>query len=622
MKNIIEFIIIWPFVSFIISLIIPRTNEKALSSFAFFAVSLHLLTNFLWLFKWLFDGALPFNIVEFSIYSSHNMNFFIDLYYDATTAVFSLVGSFLIFLVTYYSRIYLHRESGYKRYFNTILVFYFGYTLTVFSGNLETLFTGWEVLGLTSFLLVAFYRERYLPVKNAFKVFSIYRIGDVGIILAMWASHHLWHENITFHKLLNADLVHHHLEGHTLFGLFISIMLLIAASAKSAQFPFTSWLPRAMEGPTPSSAIFYGSLSVHLGLFLMIRTMPFWHDQILARVAIGIVGLFTAIISASAGRVQSSVKSQIAYASAAQIGLMFIELALGWKTFALVHFVGNAFLRTYQLLVSPSIVSYLIRQQFYNFEAKHENIETHFSKKLEYTLFLLSLREWNMDLMLDKWLWKPIKNLGNTLRFINARNIFFVTVPSLLLGIWLKVDSYHFPGFISDLLPEIFAFTGLMLVFRAYAGRRYVFVVWSLLILNHLWVLLAISFNEELSSSEILFYLGGLFIAGPLGYLVLYRLKKEEPDVNLNSFQGHVYKHPKLAGIFLFACLGIAGFPITSTFVGEDLLFAHIAYDQLFLAFFMALGYVVSGIAAIRMYARIFLGPHIRSDHPQALKAS
>ena len=263
MKNIIELIILWPLIAFIFSLFLPKSNEKIVSVFAYSAVTFHLLVNVVWLAYWITQGAQPVNIVEFSVFKSDHFNFFIDFYYDIATAFFTVTGSFLIFLVTYYSRIYLHRESGYKRYFNTILIFYFGYTLTVFAGNLETLFAGWEVLGLTSFLLVAFYRERYLPVKNAFKVFSIYRIGDVGIILAMWASHHFWHENITFSKLLNEDLVHHHLDGHTLFGVFISLMLLTAASAKSAQFPFTSWLPRAMEGPTPSSAIFYGSLSVH-----------------------------------------------------------------------------------------------------------------------------------------------------------------------------------------------------------------------------------------------------------------------------------------------------------------------------------------------------------------------
>lgn len=622
MENILELIIIWPLVAFVISLFLPKKNENLLSFFAFSAVSSHLVLNLFWLTSWINKGASPVNIVEFSIYKTADMDFFIDFYFDTVTAIYSLVGSFLIFLVTYYSRIYLHKESGYKRFFNTILIFYFGYTLIVYAGNLETLIIGWEILGLTSFLLVAFYRDRYLPVKNAFKVFSIYRIGDVGIILAMWASHHLWHENITFSKLNEANLVHHHLQEHSLFGLFIALMLLIAACAKSAQFPFTSWLPRAMEGPTPSSAIFYGSLSVHLGLFLLIRTMPFWEAQGLARVAIGLVGLLTAVLSASAGRVQSSVKSQIAYASAAQIGLMFIELALCFKTLALVHFVGNAFLRTYQLLISPSVVSYLIREQFYHFQAKHENIETRFSKKLEYSIFLLSIKEWNMDSLLDRLLWKPFKRLGNLLRFIQLKNLLLFLIPTFALGIILKLVSYNFPSFVLDVLPEFFAFIGLILVFRAYAGRKSVYVVWTLLIMHHFWVLLAISFNEALTGNEIVFYLSGVLLAGAIGYWVLFKVIQAEPDVNLNSFQGHVYTHPKYAATFLFVCLGLSGFPITSTFVGEDLLFSHIEYDQVFLAFFMALGYVVSGIAAIRMYARIFLGPHIRQDHPQALKSA
>jgi len=133
---------------------------------------------------------------------------------------------------------------------------------------------GWEILGISSFLLIAFYRDRYLPVKNAVKVFSIYRIGDVGLILAMWLMHHLWHENITFMKLSNFELVHEHLQRHSWIGVLISLLILISAAAKSAQLPFSSWLPRAMEGPTPSSAIFYGSLAVHLGVFLLLRPFP------------------------------------------------------------------------------------------------------------------------------------------------------------------------------------------------------------------------------------------------------------------------------------------------------------------------------------------------------------
>ena len=622
MEKILELLIVWPFVAFLISLFLPKMNEKLISGFTFGVIGIHFFTILGLILYWGTQGFHSVNLKEFSVYESHDMNFFIDFYFDHVTAVYCVVGAMLTFLVTTYSRIYLHRESGYKRFFYTILFFYAGYTLAVFAGNLETLFIGWEILGLTSFLLVAFYRERYLPVKNAFKVFSIYRIGDVGIILAMWASHHLWHENITFEKIQNYELVHHHLESHSMFGLFISIMILLAACAKSAQFPFSSWLPRAMEGPTPSSAIFYGSLSVHLGLFLLIRTMPFWEHQLIARILIGAVGIFTAAIGASIGRVQSSVKSQIAYASVAQIGLMFFELALGFETFALFHFAGNAFLRTYQLLVSPSAVSYLIREQFYHFEPKHENIETHFSKKLEYSLFLLSIKEYNMDELLDKLLWKPFKNLGNLLRFINIRNIYFITIPTFLVGVILQITRFNLPEFIVEILPEIFALIGLFLVFRAYAGRRNVFVVWSLLVMNHFWVTLAISFNDALSVYEIIFHLAGVVIAGTLGYIILWKMNQAEPDVDLNRFQGHVYEYPKMAALFLIACLGLAGFPITSTFIGEDILFSHVEYDQIFLAFYLALGFVISGIALIRMYARIFLGPHLKRYHAVAQRSS
>src|SRR5215217_5996759 len=107
----------------------------------------------------------------------------------------------------------------------------------------------------------------------------------------MWLSHHLWHENITFRQLNDYTFVSAELQQHSLIGVFISLMILISAAAKSAQLPFSSWLPRAMEGPTPSSAIFYGSLSVHLGVFLLLRTFPFWEHQFSVRIAIGLLGL-------------------------------------------------------------------------------------------------------------------------------------------------------------------------------------------------------------------------------------------------------------------------------------------------------------------------------------------
>ncbi|MBX7124095.1 MAG: hypothetical protein K1X47_00235, partial [Cyclobacteriaceae bacterium] len=412
LKTVLELFILLPLLGFLVSLVLPKKNEDLISWWSFLSVGVHMLFVQVFFVYWIFNGAESFNRPDLLILETADYQFFLDFFYDRVTAAYLLVGSFLTFLVTMYSRYYMHREGGYRRFFNTVLFFYVGYNLVVLAGNLETMFMGWEVLGISSFLLIAFYRDRYLPVKNAVKIFSIYRIGDVGLILAMWMSHHLWHENITFIKLHNAELVHEHLQMHTWTGVAISVFFLIAAAAKSAQLPFSSWLPRAMEGPTPSSAIFYGSLSVHMGAFVMLRTFPFWENQLSVRILILLMGLATALIATGIARVQSSIKSQIAYASIAQIGLIFMEIAAGFELLALIHFAGNAFLRTYQLLVSPSVVSYLIREQFYNFQPRPGTVEDTWPKKLEYSLYLLCIKEWNLDSMLYRFFWNPMKMLG------------------------------------------------------------------------------------------------------------------------------------------------------------------------------------------------------------------
>src|SRR5882672_5199099 len=203
MTILLPFFCILPLAGYILSLLIPGKKENAISTAAYSTVGLHLLGSVLFLGFWLYKGHPALNLKDVELYTTTGYSFYIDFYFDSVSAVYLIVGSLLTFLVTFYSRYYMHRESGYKRFFNTILFFYLGYTLVIFSGNLETLFIGWEILGISSFLLIAFYRDRYLPVKNAVKVFSIYRIGDVGLILAMWMSHHLWHESVTFMELNN-----------------------------------------------------------------------------------------------------------------------------------------------------------------------------------------------------------------------------------------------------------------------------------------------------------------------------------------------------------------------------------------------------------------------------------
>lgn len=622
MEIALQIFILIPLVGFLLSLLIPENKESFLSWLAVTVIGLQLILSSCFTILWLLKGRVSVGFDSFSIYQTNGYSFFLSFYFDKISAIYLLVGGILVSLVTRFSRYYLHREPGYKRFFNTVLFFYTGYSLTVLSGNLETLFIGWEILGICSFLLIAFYRNRYLPVKNAVKVFSVYRIGDIGIILAMWMSHHLWHENITFQKLNNYELVHEHLLSHSSIGVFIAMMLVLAAAVKSAQLPFSSWLPRAMEGPTPSSAIFYGSLSVHIGVFLLLRTFHFIEQQTSVRVFIAILGLVTALVATGIGRVQSSIKSQIAYGSIAQIGVIFIEVAFGFQNLALFHFAGNAFLRTYQLLVSPSVVTYLIREQFYRYSPDDKSIEYKYPTKIANSLYILCLKEFNLDNMMYGFLWNPMKIIGKKIRFLSLNQLIMIFVPLYFGGILLWIYQANFSAFFIHLLPIVFSLIGLLMVLKAFTERYRARMSWVLILLNHAWVALSISFNEHFSLSHVLLYLSGILVMGLFGYFTLRRIKRIEGNIDLDRFHGHVYEHPKIAFAFFLACLGVSGFPITPSFIGEDLIFSHIHKNQLLLAFLTALSLIIDGLAIIRIFARVFFGPHTKTYHEVAYRSS
>lgn len=571
---------------------------------------------------WLSCGHQPFNEKDWTLYASHDYEFFFDFFFDKVSASFVLVGSFLSSLVCLYSKTYMHRETGYRRFFQTILFFFLGYNITVLSGNLETLFIGWEILGISSFLLIAFYRDRYLPVKNAVKVFSIYRIGDVGILLAMWLSHHLWHANVTFSELAEYQEVHTHIAHYSGLALAISLLLVLSAMAKSALFPFSTWLPRAMEGPTPSSAIFYGSLSVHLGLFLLLRTYHFWEHQTTVRIVLFVIGVISFIIASGIAHVQSSIKSQIAYASIAQIGIMMAELSFGWVDIALIHFSGNAFFRTYQLLVSPSVVSYKIRDQFYHFAPRERHIPNGLPRRIAYGMYVLSLREWNLDTMMYRHLWNPIKSIGKRFDFLTLGRTFWLFAFLLISGSLALYTNYTLPNQINRLAPFLFALAGIVMVLKAFTERHNPFTALVMVVMNHFMVVIAIAFNEQYDWLEGLLYISGVTLAGAMGYLILRRFKQYERDLDLHQFHGHSHLHPGVAFAFLLCCLGLSGFPITPTFLGEDLIFSHIHEDQIGLAALVAFSFILDGLAIIRLYARLFLGPHSRSVYEMGYRAS
>ncbi len=603
-------ICILPISAFIILNFFKDFHEKQISNIAIATNIIQGLCILFFIGTWIRAGHESINIKEWSLYRSEHFVFFIDFYFDKTTAVFLFLGNMISLVILHYSSFYMHKEKGYKRFFVLIMLFYSGYVYTTLAGSLENVFVGWEVLGISSFLLIAFYRNRYLPVKHAVRVFSIYRIGDVGILIAIWSSHHLWHENITFSQLNNATLVNNQLTAQTWVGYWFSIGLVLAAWVKSAQWPFSSWLPRAMEGPTPSSAVFYGSLSVHFGVFLLIRSFPLWEFQIPIRLLIGIMGGITAILAHLIARVQPTIKTQIAYASIAQIGLIFIELALGFIDLVLIHIIGNALLRTYQLLISPSIVAYRIKEQLYLSNQEKETKPNTFFKKFYHRYYMYFLMELHLDSHLSRWIFNPLKNLGRSIQFLKKPNTFKIFALYWSIAIVLFISQINQLHFFNHLVfPHLLSGIAFLLALKAFSEREN--ALWSIgfILTGHVFMVAAISMNEKVQLQESFYYLSGIVLGALISFMVLYRLKyKQRLELHLYNYQGLSVLYPNKTNLFLLGILCMMGFPITPSVIGEDLLFSHIHKNQILLTLFYSISYILSGITLIRVYARIFMG--------------
>ena len=621
METLLPLFLIIPFTGFLISLLFPQRNERAIFLAMAITAGIQVLFATGFTIYWAIVIQEPLNIKEITLYNSEHYQFFIDLFFDEVTATYLIMSSILTFMIAHFSKGYMHKDSGYKRYFNNMLLYFFGIQVIIFSGNFETLFIGWEILGVSSFLLIAYYRDRYLPVRNGFKVFSMYRIADIGILLSMWLLHHLFHENITFLQLKNSDFVFEHTSHHYWMAILISGFIILAALVKSAQFPFSSWLPRAMEGPTPSSSIFYGSIAVHIGIYLLLRTYPFWGDILAVKIALIIIGLTSGFVASSIAKVQFSIKAQIGYSSIAQIGIMLVEVALGFETFTLIHMTGNAFLRSYQLLVSPSVVTYKLRDQFFNYEPKKPSKFNLLQQKVANTMYVLSLKEFYMDNYLYKYLWFPFKRFGGKVAFLSTKMGIIIALIGFSISAYLFYGNEYEDLAFHEYIPDLIGFIALIFVVRAFTIRKHPFGAWILLVINHFWIALAVSFNENFSRWETFYYLNGVAIAGVVGFFTLKYLRKKE-YFNLDDYYGHAIEHKNVAILFLVCALALMGFPITTTFLGEDLLFSHIHIDQILLMALVSINFMLAGISIMRIYARIFMGPNHKWYRPEARRSA
>ncbi len=279
--------------------------------------------------------------------------FAFDFLIDGWSLGFALLSVIICGVVSSFSFRYLHLEPGFHRYFMLLIAFVVGILLISLAGSIEVLFAGWEILGLSSVLLVAFFHERAAPVANGLRVLAFYRIGDACMLSAAVLLHH-WSGSGSLASLFSGA------KGVSALGAqeagVIAALLIAAAAAKSGLFPFSTWLPRAMEGPTPSSAVYYGALSIHAGCFLLHRAFPLLERSPAARVLAAAAGAATALYAAFLAQAQTDVKSRLCFASLTQVGIIVVEIALGWRILAFLHMAGNACYRLLQFLCAPNIL--------------------------------------------------------------------------------------------------------------------------------------------------------------------------------------------------------------------------------------------------------------------------
>jgi NADH-quinone oxidoreductase subunit L len=277
----------------------------------------------------------------------------IDLVADGLSVPYVCFSTGLCLLVNAFARTYLHREPGFTRFFVLLVLFGLGMNLMVLAGSIDVLFAGWEFIGISSMLLIGFFHERANAVQAAVRAFVTYRICDAGILAAGVVIHAAVGSG-DFDRLFHGGWPHAECLVPSSTAAIIALLLVFAALGKTAQVPFSGWLPRAMEGPTPSSAIFYGALSIHAGAYVLLRCEPLLDAAPAVGWLLVFIGGATALHANVVGKVQTDLKSMLAYGSMMQAGIIFVEIGLGWRVIPLVHVVGHAILRSLQILRSPS----------------------------------------------------------------------------------------------------------------------------------------------------------------------------------------------------------------------------------------------------------------------------
>uniref|UniRef100_A0AAU6QDJ2 NADH-ubiquinone oxidoreductase chain 5 n=1 Tax=Ophiothrix sp. TaxID=2909811 RepID=A0AAU6QDJ2_9ECHI len=295
---------------------------------------------------WTINGT-PSTILEIEWYYSNNLNFSFSLSLDLFSISFFTVGLFVTWSIIEFAHFYMSDDPNTFRFINTLTLFLLFMLILVSSNNIFLLFVGWEGVGIMSFILISWWFTRQDANSSALQAVIYNRIGDSGILIVMSVSIfylNSWNISNILNFATNPALP------------ILALGIIIAATGKSAQFSLHPWLPSAMEGPTPVSALLHSSTMVVAGVFLLIRTTEILANTTWALPVTGLLGAVTALFAASVATAQNDFKKIVAYSTTSQLGLMVVAVSLNYPILALFHICTHAFFKALLFLCSGSVI--------------------------------------------------------------------------------------------------------------------------------------------------------------------------------------------------------------------------------------------------------------------------
>jgi len=293
-----------------------------------------------------------------------SLNIRADVQIDALSAVMLAMVTFVSTLVAVYASGYMHGDPGYPRFFAELALFVFSMCMLVMARNFVVLFVFWEAVGLCSYLLIGFWFERPIAAAAAVKAFVMNRIGDAALLIGLYL---IWTTfgSLDFSDVFRDAKVHSYSPGFSMHVLLICLCIFTGACGKSAQFPLHLWLPDAMEGPTPVSALIHAATMVTAGVYLVARCTPLFVLVPEAQAVVATIGGITALMAALIALTQNDLKRVLAYSTVSQLGYMFLALgsaaageafAAAAVTAAIFHMFTHAFFKALLFLSAGNVM--------------------------------------------------------------------------------------------------------------------------------------------------------------------------------------------------------------------------------------------------------------------------